>query len=129
MTDQTPEIQKTFVAYAEAFNTLEPTAVEDFFNKPSMLMTSGEYVVMAHSEAVLGVFKKLMNSLKAKDFKESKVLSLEIKQLSDNQGLVVGTAKRFDKAGQEIEHFGFTYTLRKVDNKWKIIIGVLHDPI
>jgi pimeloyl-ACP methyl ester carboxylesterase len=123
------DIQTTFGAYAEAFNTLEPTAVEGFFNKPSMLMTSDEYVVMADSEAVLGVFEKLMKGLKAKDFKESKVLSLETKQLSDNQGLVVGTAKRFDKADQEIEHFGFTYTLRNVDNKWKIIIGVLHDPI
>jgi hypothetical protein len=133
MTDQTPTIPKTFAEtfgeYAEAFNKLEPTAVEPFFNKPSMLMTSGEYVVMTHTEAVLGVFEKLMKGLKAKDFKESKVLSLETKQLSNNQGLVVGTAKRFNKKGKEIEHFGFTYTLRKVDDEWKIIVGVLHDPI
>jgi pimeloyl-ACP methyl ester carboxylesterase len=129
MTDQTLDIQTTFGAYAKAFNTLEPTAVEEFFNKPSMLMTSDEYVVMTHTEAVLGVFEKLMKDLKDKDFKESEVLSLEIKQLSDNQGLVVGTAKRFDKADKEIEHFGFTYTLRKVGDKWKIIAGVLHDPI
>jgi pimeloyl-ACP methyl ester carboxylesterase len=122
-------IQSTFGAYAEAFNTLEPTEVKDFFNKPSMLMTSNEYVVMTDSDAVLNVFKKLMNELKDKDFKESKVLSLDIKQLSDNQGLIVGTAKRFDKADKEIEHFGFTYTLRKVDAVWKIIAGVLHDPI
>jgi hypothetical protein len=133
MTDQTPAIPKTFAetfgAYAKAFNTLEPKEVEHFFNKPSMLMTSEEYVVMTDSKTVLGVFEKLMKSLKAKDFKESKVLSLETKQLSDNQGLVVGTAKRFDKADQEIEHFGFTYTLRKVGDEWKIIVGVLHDPI
>ena len=128
MTDQTPAIQKTFGAYATAFNTLEPTAVEPFFNKPSMLMTSKEYVVMTDSKAVLGVFEKLMKDLKDKDFKESEVLSLEIKQLSDNQGLVVGTAKRFNKADKEIEHFGFTYTLRKVGGEWKIIAGVLHDP-
>jgi pimeloyl-ACP methyl ester carboxylesterase len=129
MKDQTLDIQTTFGAYAKAFNTLEPTEVEPFFNKPSMLMTSNEYVVMTHSEAVLGVFEKLMNSLKAKNFKESKVLSLQTKQLSDNQGLVVGAAKRFDTEGKEIEHFGFTYTLRKVGSDWKIIVGVLHDPI
>jgi hypothetical protein len=133
MTDQTPAIPKTFAEtfgeYAVAFNTLKPTAVEHFFNKPSMLMTSGEYVVMTHSPEVLGVFEKLMKGLKAKNFKESKVLSLDTKQLSENQGLVVGTAKRFDKVGKEIEHFGFTYTLRKVGDEWKIIVGVLHDPI
>jgi ketosteroid isomerase-like protein len=128
MTDQTADIQKTFGAYATAFNTLDPTAVEPYFHKPAMLMTSDQYVVMADSKAVLAVFNKLMSSLKDKNFKESKVLSLEIKQLSDNQGLVVGAAKRFDKESKEIEHFGFTYTLRKTDQGWKIIVGVLHDP-
>jgi hypothetical protein len=70
-----------------------------------------------------------MDGLRSKNFKESKIIGeLKTTQLSDNQGQVVGIAKRFDKDNKEIEHFGFTYTLRKVKDKWKIIAGVLHEP-
>lgn len=55
-------------------------------------------------------------------------MSLQVNQLSDNQGLVVGVAKRFNQADEEMEHFGFTYTLREVEGNWKIIAGVLHEP-
>ncbi|PZO39365.1 MAG: hypothetical protein DCF19_13935 [Pseudanabaena frigida] len=129
MKDQRIDIQNTFGNYLSAFNTLKPTEVESFLHLPSMLMTSGQVVVMHKTDEVLGVFNVLMESLKLKNFAESKIIgSLQVTQLSDNQGLVVGAAKRFDTKNQEIEHFGFTYTLRKVEDKWKIIAGVLHDP-
>ena len=54
--------------------------------------------------------------------------ALKATQLSDNQGLVGGVAKLLDKDNQEIEHFGFAYTLRKVGDEWKIVGGVIHDP-
>jgi len=129
MQDQLNDILKTFGSYSLAFNTLEPIKVEPFFHSPSMLMTSEQVVVMHKPEEILGVFKALMESLKLKNYKESKIIGgLNATQLSDNQGLVGGVAKRFDKDNQEIEHFGFTYTLRKVEDEWKIIGGVIHDP-
>jgi hypothetical protein len=129
MKDQRTDIQKTFGEYLLAFNTLKPTEVESFLHLPSMLMTSEQVVVMQETDEVLRVFNILMERLKCKNFAESKIIgSLQVTQLSDNQGLVVGAAKRFDKKKQEIEHFGFTYTLRKVEDKWKIIAGILHDP-
>jgi hypothetical protein len=77
----------------------------------------------------LGVFAILMDDLKRKNFKESQIVgSLEVKHLSDNQGQVVGVAKRFNQSDEEIEHFGFTYTMRKVEDKWKIITGILYEP-
>ena len=129
MQDQRTDIQKTFGEYLSAFNTLKPSEVESFLHLPSMLMTSGQVVVMHKTDEVLGVFNILMESLKLKNFAESKIIgSLQVTQLSDNQGLVVGAAKRLDKEEQEIEYFGFTYTMRKVEDKWKIIAGILHDP-
>jgi hypothetical protein len=71
-----------------------------------------------------------------RQLKESKIIGdLQITQLSDNQGQVVGAAKRFNDRDEEIEYFGFTYTLRKIQVKdkdtvtdeWKIIAGVLHE--
>jgi 3-oxoadipate enol-lactonase len=135
MQDQRTAILNTFGAYIQAFNSLEPTKILLFFHLPAMLITSQEVAVMEKPIEVLGVFAILMDDLKHKNFKESKIVgSLEVKQLSDNQGQVVGVAKRFNNKDEEIEHFGFTYILRKIQDKdkveaeWKIIIGVLHEP-
>jgi hypothetical protein len=35
---------------------------------------------------------------------------------------------RFNTNGQELERLGETYTLRKVDNDWKIVVAMVHDP-
>jgi 3-oxoadipate enol-lactonase len=123
------DILRAFAAYAQTFNLLDPKQVEPFFQVPAMLITSEEVAVMQNSIEVCGVFEKLMNDLRTKKFKESKIIgSLKVTQLSDNQGQVVGVAKRFNEADVEIEHFGFTYTLRKVEDKWMIIAGVLYEP-
>jgi hypothetical protein len=127
--NQIDTILKTFIDYIKAFNSLEPTKVLPFFNVPAMLITSKEVAVMQKPIEVLGVFAILMDDLKHKNFKESQIVgSLEVNQLSENQGEVIGVAKRFDRSDAEIEHFGFTYTLRKVEDKWKIIAGVLYEP-
>ncbi len=129
MEKQLEEILNTFGAYIKAFNSLEPTKVLPFFHLPAMLMTSKEVAVMEKPIEVLGVFAILMDDLKHKNFKESQIVGeLQVTKLSDNQGQVVGVAKRFNEAGAEIEHFGFIYTLRKVEADWKIIAGVLHEP-
>ncbi len=95
-----------------------------------MLMTGKEVAAMQTTDDVEKVFTVLMEDLKRKNFAKSEIIGdLKISQLSDNQGQVVGAAKRFDNAGEEFEYFGFTYTLRKTtDDEWKIIAGVLHEP-
>ncbi len=123
------DILREFATYAQTFNLLDPKQVAPFFQVPAMLISSEEVAVMKNSVEVCRVFEKLMKDLKIKKFKESKIIgSLKVTQLSDNQGQVVGVAKRFDQADKEIEHFGFTYTMRKVEDKWKIIAGVLYEP-
>jgi hypothetical protein len=123
------DILRAFGAYAQTFNLLDPKKVEPFFQVPAMLINSEEVEVMHNSVDVCKVFEKLMNELRNKNFKESKIIgSLKVTQLSDNQGQVVGVAKRFNVEDKEIEHFGFTYTMRKVEDKWKIIAGVLYEP-
>ena len=127
MNNQLDAIEKTFLEYAEAFNLLDPTKVEPFFQVPSIMMNSELVVVLKESTDVIGLFTVFMDKLRKENFRQSKILSLQVSQLSDNQGLVVGVAKRFNQADEEMEHFGFTYTMRKVEDNWKIIAGVLHE--
>jgi 3-oxoadipate enol-lactonase len=128
MKNQLDAIHNTFIEYAEAFNSLDPTKVEPFFKTPSIMMNSELVLVLKESTDVIGLFTVFMDKLRTENFKESKILSLQVSQLSDNQGLVVGVAKRFNQADEEMEHFGFTYTMRKVQDSWKVIAGVLHEP-
>jgi uncharacterized protein YrzB (UPF0473 family) len=128
MNKQLDAIRNTFIEYAEVFNLLDPTKVEPFFQVPSIMMNSELVVVIKESKDVIGLFTIFMDKLRKENFKQSKILSLQVSQLSDNQGLVVGVAKRFNQADEEMEHFGFTYTMRKVKDNWKVIAGVLHEP-
>jgi 3-oxoadipate enol-lactonase len=129
MQDQSPAILKKFVEYAQTFNLLEPTKVAPFFHLPAMLMTSEQVVAMKSLEEVIAVFTVMMDELRCENFKESKIINpLQVTQLSDNQGQIVGVAKRFNKSDEEIEHFGFTYTLHKIADEWKIVVGVIHEP-
>jgi hypothetical protein len=43
------------------------------------------------------------------------------------KAIVSGTATRINSKGDVFDRFGFTYTLRKFSEKWKIIAGVIHD--
>jgi 3-oxoadipate enol-lactonase len=129
MKNQHAAILKTFCAYAETFNLLEPTKVAPFFHLPAMLMNSDLVAPMKTSDEVIGIFKTLMDKLKMDDFDRSEIIgNLLVTQVSDCQGIVTGVAKRFATGNKQIEHFGFTYTLRKVSDEWKIIVGVIHDP-
>jgi hypothetical protein len=40
---------------------------------------------------------------------------------------VSAVATRYTKDNQLLTSFGFTYTMRKVDERWKIIVGTIHD--
>jgi hypothetical protein len=129
MQDRCPEILKKFSEYARTFNLLEPTQVAPFFHLPAMLMTSDIVAPMKSLDEVIEAFKPLMTKLKHDNFDRSEIIgNLQVTQFSDNQGQVVGVAKRFAIGNKQIEHFGFTYTLRKVDDDWKIIVGVIHEP-
>ena len=135
MQDPSLAILKKFGEYAQNFNLLESTKVAPFFHLPAILMTSEQVAVMNSSEEVIGVFTMMMDELRVKNFKESKIIgNLQVTQLSDNQGQVVGVARRFNDKEEEIEHFGFTYILRKIQDQdkvtdeWTIIAGVIHEP-
>jgi hypothetical protein len=130
MQDHTQAVLTRFFAYAQAFETKDTKNVTPFFFTPAILMTKDEVAPMPDAEAVTKVFQKLFDDLNLKGFDKSKLNTYQVKQLSDNQAIVSGTATRLDKAGAVLEKFGLTYTLRMDPadkNEWKIIAGVLHD--
>jgi hypothetical protein len=66
-----------------------------------------------------------MMGLKRRGYDHSKTESLEVRQLRDNLVIVTGTVIRYKKDGSELERFNLNYTMRKVNDHWKIIVGTL----
>ncbi len=69
-----------------------------------------------------------IRKLKKQDYAYSKLHKLEAKQVRHNLAIISGVATRYKENKDEFDKFGFTYTLRKFPEGWKIIVGVLHDP-
>jgi hypothetical protein len=129
MQDNTNLFLQTFGAYAKDFETLKPEKVAPYFHPNATLMTSKEIAFMSNEREVKAVFKKLFDDLKLKDFKYSKMNSIQVKQLSDNQAIVSGSATRYKSDDKVLETFGLTYTLRQEGSTWKIIFGILHETV
>lgn len=129
MQDNTKAVLQIFAAYAADFNTLDPEKIPPYFHPNAILMTKEIVAFMPDASAVKGVFQKLFKDLIDQDFKSSKINSIQVKQLSENQAVVSGSAARLNSSGEAFETFGLTYTLRQEAGEWKIIFGVLHDTV
>ena len=130
MTDETALIQQVFQQYADAFQGLKPAKVLPFFHFPAMLISPEKAAVIGNP--ILGYFgfKKAMKGLKRRGFTRSEAESLSVQQLSDNMAIVTGLVVRYKKCKGDrketfLECFNLTYTMRKVNSSWKIVVGVL----
>ena len=132
------QVKATFLSYLDDFNTLKAANVSGYFHLPAVLITKDQVAFMNSIEEVEAVFKKLFKYLKDNEFKRSTLDSMQIKMVSNNQAIIVGVATRYKIDESVLEHFGFTYTLRKTDesftinsieHNWKIITGVIHDAL
>jgi hypothetical protein len=123
-------IQKRFEEYAKAFQALKPEKVLPFFHFPAMLISPEKIAVI--SNPVIGYFgfKKAMKELEQRCFSRSIAESLNVQQLSDNLAIVTGVVIRYKQCKQDdletvLECFDLNYTMRKVNDDWKIIVGTL----
>ena len=94
-----------------------------------MLISHDKSVVIKNGFEAWLVFTKLMADLKKQNFARSEIHeeNTKVKLLSDNLATITGTATRYRKDETKLESFDFTYTMRKVSDSWKIIIGIIHD--
>ena len=129
MKNETSEVLKIFNQYGEAFSMLKPRALLSFYHYPSMLISDDKSVVIKNGFEAWLVFTKLMADLKKQNFARSEIHeeNTKVKLLSDNLATITGTATRYRKDETILESFDFTYTMRKVSDSWKIIIGIIHD--
>lgn len=127
MTDETEAVRRAFLDYAQAFEELNPSKVLQFYHYPALLIAPQKAVAINTRLKGFVTFVAVMTELKRRDYHHSKTEFLNVKLLSNNLAAVTGVVIRYQKDETELERYGLTYTFRKVDNLWKIIVGSLHD--
>jgi ketosteroid isomerase-like protein len=120
-----PLILKTFEDYAQAFETLDPSVVLPFYQYPAILISEQKPVKIPNKIMGWAAFKIAMMGLKRRDYHHSKTESLQVRQLRADLAIITGTVIRYKKDDSELERFDLNYTLRKVNHRWKIIVGTL----
>jgi hypothetical protein len=127
MPDQLEQVRKTIEEYNKAFSKLKPSILFAFYHYPSILITQETAVSINNKLKLWIVFTKIVADLKKQNYGKSQTSPLNIKLLSDNLAVVSAVATRYTKDNQLLTSFGFTYTMRKVEDHWKIIVGTIHD--
>lgn len=130
MTDEEALIKTTFEQYADAFQALKPKKVLPFIHFPAMLISPEKVAVLGNPAIGYLVFNKVMKDLRRRCFRGSITKSLNVQQLDDNLAIMTGLVIRYKQCQDNesktvLECLNLTYTMRKVDQAWKIIVGVL----
>lgn len=125
--NEASKVLETFNQYSEAFSMLKPSALLPFYHYPSLLISHDKSVAMKNKLEGWLVFTKLISDLKRQKYDISEMRDLKVKFLSDDLAIITGAATRYRIDDRELESFDFTYTMRKVSDRWKIIVGIIHD--
>lgn len=120
-------ITRAFTNYIQAFQTLDPCATTPHFHIPCMFIPPQGVHVLATAADIQALLIKVMEGLKARGYARSELLNLYVNQMSDNTALVTVSRVRYATDGRELERFGETYTLRKIEGDWKIAVAMIHD--
>ena len=117
-----------FNEYMQAFQTLRAQAVASYIHLPCMLISPQGVAVVSDPAEVECLLGKTMEGLKGRGYARSELNDVEAISLSENIVLVSVSRARYRKDGSQLERLGETYTFRKIDNAWKIVTAVVHDP-
>jgi ketosteroid isomerase-like protein len=121
-------ITQAFTNYIQAFQTLDPHATIPYFHVPCMFIPPQGVRLLATAADVEALFTQVMEDLKSRSYARSALLNLHVNQMSDNTALVTVSRARYATDGRELERFGETYTLRRIEGGWKIAVAMIHDP-
>lgn len=121
-------IAQTFTNYVQAFQTLKPQAVLSYCDAPCVFISPQGVAVMTNSTEIEALVGRMMAGLKARGYGWSELTDLQVSQMSETIAFVSVSRVRYKSSKQELERLGETYTLRKSNGDWKIVVATIHDP-
>lgn len=126
-TKLTPE--ETFKKYIEAFETLDPRQFMPYYHAPCMFITPAGIFTGFDANSISQISDQVAAQAKQQGYFRSEVPGgTDCKMLAEDLAQLSGTIRRLNEAEEQIALFGVTYTMRNVDDEWKIIVLAVHAP-
>ena len=127
------KIVRIFQDYLKAFQSMDPKNVVPFYHVPFMSVAARRVRVLTTEVDIEENYGNHMEILKQYDYAETKMKDINIKELSDGLMLIGVSLERYakngDKIGEQDVDNNYTFTFRKVDDKWKIVVTLVHDSL
>jgi ketosteroid isomerase-like protein len=118
---------EAFRSYTRAFQALDARAVAQHFNEPALLITPDAVIPLATGAAVEQAYARVMAELPAKGYARTEFSGLAERRLSDDLAIVAGAGIQKTASGEALSRFGLTYTLRRTNETWRIVVASIHD--
>jgi len=122
------DIIKTLEDYNDAFVTEDYKNIPYFFDFPVSFNLKDKSVIAGNKLKLRLIYKKLRGGL-PENYSYSKWENFNIQVLDDTLAIVDASFSRYDYDGSIIYSGNGFYTLRKIDNKWKIYSLTPYDNI
>jgi hypothetical protein len=122
------EALESFRRYAQAFQSLDAKAVARHFHEPSLLITPYGVAGLRTIAEVEQAYARLMADLPAQGYAGTEFSSLDEHRLNDDLAAVTGAGVWKKATGERFAPFGMSYTLRRVEGAWRIVVATIYRP-
>lgn len=119
--------EETLRAYVRAFESLDPDAVVPFYRLPCTFVAPHGVSVVSDAEAARALAGALVAHARSQGYRRTEIVGLETRRLAESIASLSGTFVRHRADDAEIGRFGFTYTMWRSGEEWKIVVAMAHD--
>lgn len=119
---------EAFRAYTRAFSALDARSAASHFAEPAILVTPRGVNALPDRAAVERAYAAIMAELPAQGYERTDFTDLRERRLTENLVEVSGKGSWIRKDGSPFMPFGLTYTLRRADDVWRIVVALVHEP-
>lgn len=132
MPQQAPQIEidspvDTFREYTKAFQALDARRAAEYFHEPALLIAPNGIRPLPTIAAVEQEYKNVMAAM-PRDYARTEFTPLSERRLGDDLAMVSGGGSWKNAANEDLMPFGMTYTLRRTNGRWRIVVAAIHAP-
>jgi ketosteroid isomerase-like protein len=116
---------EAFQQYTQAFHAGDPRAIAEHFHEPAFFVTPKEARALPTRSAVEQMYARVISEMPP-GYVRTEFSPLSEHRLGDDLVMVSGGGTWKNAADEDLMPFGMTYTLRRTDGTWRIVVGVIH---
>lgn len=121
-------VLRVFHEFVGGFQALRASTVASYLHLPCMFVSSRGVAAMSDAAEIESFLATMMQGLKARGYERSELTAVAILPMSDGIILISVRRIRYRCDGSELERLGETYTFRRINDGWKIVTAMVHDP-